>query len=250
MRKRMILWAALLGAVAAMFSCQKEQVVYSLSIEATKGADGEAVKALSLNGTSLTPSWATTENVYVKKGNTWADGALHPQTNGPTATLKGTLSGVTFAARDGITLQFPRSGDITYVGQKGTLADLAANFDWATATVNVESVEGGQIIVSRAIDFQSQQAIVKFKLKKESVSGSEALYATKLDVLVDGTVYNINPGTGSLDEFYVALPGFSNKYVVLIATDSDDNTYSYSKGGVTFTNGKYYTRTVTLAPSH
>ncbi len=245
MRKELILTVALLGAVAATLSCQKAQDVtpktYSLSIEATKGANDDAVKALALSGSTLNATWATTENVYVKKGDTWATGSLQPQAAAETATLKGDLSGVTFAAVDNITLQFPKSGDITYVGQVGTLADIAANFDWATASATVASVEDGKISVADNVTFQNQQAIVKFTLK----NGDAALAVTKLVVNVGGTEYEVNPEAAT-SEIFVALPGFSSQTITLTATSSDSKTYIYSKSGVTFTNGKYYTRTVKM----
>ena len=245
MRKELIMSVALLGAVAATLSCQKAQDVtpktYSLSIEATKGTNDDTVKALALSGSTLNATWATTENVYVKKGDNWAGGSLQPQTAAETATLKGTLSGVTFVANDNITLQFPKSGDITYSGQVGTLEDIAANFDWATASASVASVDEGKITVDGDVAFQNQQAIVKFTLK----NGDAALSTTKLVVKVESTEYEVNPASAT-SEIFVALPGFSSQAISLTATGSDSKTYIYSKSGVTFTNGKYYTRTVKM----
>ena len=249
MRKELIMSVALLGAVAATLSCQKAQDVtpktYSLSIEATKGANDDAVKALALSGSTLNATWATTENVYVKKGATWATGSLHPQTAAATATLKGTLSDVTFAAEDNITLQFPKSGEITYSGQVGTLENIAANFDWATASATVTSVDEGKITVDGDVAFQNQQAIVKFTLK----NGDAALSATKLVVKVESTEYEVNPAAAT-SEIFVALPGFSSQAISLTATGSDSKTYIYSKSDVTFTNGKYYTRTVKMVDAN
>ena len=192
MRKELIMSVALLGAVAATLSCQKEQDVtpktYSLSIEATKGTNDDAVKALALSGSTLNATWATTENVYVKKGDTWATGSLQLQAAAATATLKGDLSGVTFSAGDNITLQFPKSGDITYAGQVGTLADIAANFDWATASANVASVVDGKITVAGDVTFQNQQAIVKFTLKNKD--DDSALSVTQLVVKVGSTSFD------------------------------------------------------------
>ena len=131
--------------------------VYTMTVEATKGGDG--TRALTDAGSTLTATWATTENVYVKKVDTWATGSLKPQADGATATLKGTLSDVTIAANDVLTLQFPKSGDITYAGQKGTLADIAANFDWATATIEVASVEGGNITPKAGASFGHRRQI-------------------------------------------------------------------------------------------
>lgn len=247
MRKELIILAALMCAVAAFFSCQKVKDVtpntYSLIVEAAKGASSEAAKALALSGSTLNATWSTTENVYVKKGNTWATGSLQPQAAAATATLKGDLSGVTFAADDNITLQFPKSGDITYAGQVGTLADIAANFDWSTASATVASVEDGKITVADDVAFQNQQAIVKFTLKNKADGG--ALSVAKLVVKVGSTEYEVNPAA-AVSEIFVALPGFSDQTVILTVTTNGNKTYSYFKPGVTFENGKYYTRSVKL----
>ncbi len=247
MKKELILSVALLGAVAALVSCQKTQndipEAYSFSVEASKAAVTDPqTKALALDGSAITATWATTENVYVKKGESWATGSLQPQAAGASATLKGTLSGVTFAANDNITLQFPKSGDITYSGQVGTLEDIAANFDWATANATIASVDEGKITVSDAVTFTNQQAIVKFTLK----NGEADLSATKLVVKVGAAEYEVNPASAT-NEIYVALPGCSDAGLTLTATGSDSKTYSYYRAGVTFENGKYYTRTVKMA---
>ena len=166
--------AALLMAGAAFTACSSSddniideqpvnpaQKTYTLTVNASKG-DGAQTRALDLTGKTLTASWATTENVYVKKGETWATGSLQPETAGTTATLKGSLTGISIEANDNLTLQFPNSGDITYAGQLGTLADIQANFDWATATVDVESVSpSGNINPKTATTtFTNQQAII------------------------------------------------------------------------------------------
>ena len=252
MKKQMMTLAAVLMAGAAVTSCSSDSEMdsakapaaktYTMTVSATKG--GDETRALSLSGEgekTLNATWATTENVYVKKGSDWAEGSLQPQANGTTATLKGTLTGVTIEASNEITLQFPKSGDITYAGQKGTLADIAANFDWATATATVASVEDGKITVNGNVAFVNQQAVVKFTLK----NGDDALSATKLVVAVGSTEYEVNP-VSATSEIYVAVPGFSNKTVTLTATVSSD-TYTYEKTNVTFENGKYYRVTAKMA---
>jgi len=243
MKKQMMTLAAVLMAGAAVTSCSSDNEMdslkapaaktYTMTVSATKG--GDETRALNLDGNKLNTTWATTEHVYVKKGETWADGSLQPKEAGATATLTGTLSGVTIGASDEITLQFPKSGDITYAGQKGTLADIAANFDWATATATVASVEDGKITVADNVTFVNQQAVVKFTLK----NGDNALSATKLVVAVGGTEYEVNP-VSATSEIYVAIPGFSDQTVTLTATVGED-TYTYTTSSAkSFTNGKYY----------
>ncbi len=247
--------AALLVAGAAFTACSSDdntvseqpvnpaQQTYTLTVNATKGSNA-TTRALSLSGNTLNATWATTENVYVKKGDTWATGSLKPQADGATATLKGTLSGVSIAADDALTLQFPKSGDISYSGQLGTLADIAANFDYATAGVTVASVSAGNIAVSGTTNFDNQQAIIKFTLKDKSTNAT--INPTALTI-TDGTntvlltsileaTYTTN-GTGVL---YVAFPAAGSAKTITLTATVDGDTYTYEKSGVTFSNGSYY----------
>ena len=147
MKKNILSMAALLMASAAVFTaCSSDDNItseqpanptgkYTMTVSASKGGDA-TTRALTLDGKTLNATWATSENVYVKKGSDWATGSLKPQADGATATLKGTLSGIQINATDELTLQFPKSGDISYTGQVGTLEDIAANYDYAVAYVN------------------------------------------------------------------------------------------------------------------
>ena len=249
MKKNILSMAALLMASAAVFTaCSSDDNItgeqpanptgkYTMTVNASKGGDA-TTRALSLEGKTLNATWATTENVYVKKGDTWAGGSLQPEADGATATLKGTLTGITPASSDVLTLQFPRSGERDYSGQVGTLADIAAKYDYATATVTVADVSAtGNIIPEEATTtFTNQQAIVKFSLTDKTTTS--AISATQLVVNNGTTDYTITPASAT-SEIYVALPGFSGQTVTLTAT-AGGNTYSYEKTGVSFTNGQYY----------
>ena len=250
--------AALLMASATFAACSSDdntidqqpaqpagQQVYTMTVNAQKGGDAATTRALTLDGKTLNATWATTENIYVKKGETWATGSLQPQADGTTATLKGELSGITIAAGDVLTLQFPKSGDISYDGQAGTLEDIAANFDYATATATVASVSAtGNINPTEATTtFQNQQAIVKFTLVDKGTNA--AINATKLTVSDGTNSYTITPASAT-SEIYVAIPGIADKTVTLTATVGED-TYTFEKTGVTFTNGKYYAIAVKMA---
>ena len=248
--------AALLMASATFAACSSDdnitdqqpaqptgQQVYTMTVNAQKGGDAATTRALALDGKTLNATWATTENIYVKKGDTWATGSLQPDADAATATLKGTLSGITIEAGDELTLQFPKSGDISYDGQQGTLADIAANYDYATATVTVESVSAtGNINPMEATTtFQNQQAIVKFTLS----DGTTTLNASELTVSDGTNDYTVTPASAT-SELYVAIPGISSQTVTLTATVGSD-TYTYEKANVTFTNGKYYAIAVKMA---
>ncbi|MBO4800579.1 MAG: hypothetical protein J5545_01795 [Bacteroidaceae bacterium] len=243
--------AALLMAGTALTSCsgdddlldeqQVQKGTYTLSVETAKSM---TTRALALNGSTINASWATTDHIYVKKGTRWANGSLQPQTDGATATLKGTLSGVTIATDDELTLYYPKRDVPTYIGQKGTLEDIAQNYDYATATATVTAVSSGGMVAANAVSFQNQQAIVKFTLL-DDVDGTTPVNATNLTISDGTNTYSVNPAT-TTNIIYVAIPGFSNQTVSLNAT-SLSGVYDFERENVTFTNGQYYTVTVKMS---
>ncbi len=232
---------------------QSAMGTYTMTIKASKGNGNATTRALTLSDKTLTATWATSEHVYVKKGSTWATGSLVPDANDATANLSGELSGVEIAAGDKLTLQFPKTGDISYAGQKGTLSNIAQNYDYAKADITVASVTNGNINVSGTTTFTNQQAIVKFTLIKKSdgttklsptaltVSDGTGDIATLTDVPAD-TYSDPNNGAGVL---YVAIPGFSDKTITLTATVGDE-VYIYTKSNTSFSNGQYYEVTVKM----
>ena len=256
--------AAMLIAGAAMTACSSsddnianEQPVnpatqkYIMTVNASKG-DGATTRALTLDGSTLNASWATTENVYVKKGTDWVIGSLQPQTAGATANLTGELSGTVIAAGDGLTLQFPKKSAITFEGQTGTIADIEANYDYATANVTVASVANGQISVDGTTTFQNHQAIIKFTLL-DKADGTTKLNPSAFTI-TDGTntveltsipeaTYTAN-GAGVL---YVAFPATGNEKIINLTATVGSDTYTYTTSSAKkFTNGKYYAITVKM----
>ena len=264
--------ALLLMGTAVMTSCGDDEDIvlngspietpqtaktYTMTVVASKGEEA-LTKALSLDTedgkTYLNATWATTENVYVKKGSDWATGSLQPQEAGTETTLTGTLSGsITISADDELTLQFPKSGTISYSGQLGTLADIEANFDYATATVEVESISATGNIIPKAATttFTNQQAIIKFTLKDADGNAlasnpsaftiSDGTSTVELTSIPDAT-YDTN-GAGVL---YVAFPATGSSATISLTATVGSDTYTYEKSGVTFTNGQYYTITVKM----
>lgn len=253
MKKNIFAMAALLMASAAVFtSCSSDdsiadeqpaapsQPTYTMTIEASKGGPATN-RALSLDGKTLNATWAAGEQVTVYNVTKSAalDGYLEAQSTGASTTLKGSLTG-TVEAGDELRLSFLSP---SYSAQDGTLAYIASNCDYAVATVNVASVDGGNIMTNAA-NFENKQAIVKFSLTDKTTTS--AISATQL-VVNDGTTdYTITPASAT-SEIYVALPGFSGQTVTLTAT-AGGNTYSYEKTGVSFTNGQYYEIGVKMSP--
>lgn len=264
---------------------QSADKTYTLTVQASKGMGTRALELGTDAETGkpmLNATWKTTENVYVMKVvesttsspfgpitnhiPTWANNcSLSPQADGETATLTGTISGLDIEAGNTLTLQFPRYGAVglDYMGQDGTLATIASSYDYATAKITVASVDGsGNIKISSSdnpVEFTNQQAIVRFTLLDKA---GNAINPTELTVFPavataryqedDGSLQNngstnliITPD-GSTNVVYAALRGVDNRDLSLTAIVGDD-TYTYSKSGVTFTHGQFYDIAVKMA---
>ena len=241
---------------------------YYMSVDATKGsneASSRTNRALSLSGSTLSASWATNEHVYVQgtllsSGSTfWFDGSIQPQSAGTSTRLNGQISlpsewSGTIPSLIGehpeFTLQFPRSGELDYTGQVGTLEDIATKYDYAIATGVLFDIVGDHIVGTSSANFVNQQAIVKFTLK-DKADGTTLLSPTALTVNYgSGTILltdipNATYSTNTAGVLYVAIPGFSGQDVTLTATVGAD-TYTYNKSSVTFENGRYYDITVKM----
>ena len=248
----LVVAAALMAGTSACNTADKLQPedaasapkTYTLTVTATKG-DDDTTRALTLtpDGKTLNVTWEASDHVTVMKdigGMSQEYGTLMPtkiSANGLTCTLTGVLMRAP-SQGDELTLRYRNGG---YGSQEGTLAYIADNCDIAIATVTVASVDNGQITTTSAANFVSQQAIVKFTLKRPD--GTTRFAATSLNVKYGKKTYKVTPA-GAMSELYVAIPGGSAT-VSLEATDGTD-TYFYKKTGVTFANGQYYAVGVTM----
>lgn len=242
---------------------------YYMTVDASKAVNEAfsrmSTRALSLDGSTLNASWATKENVYVQgklksDGTTkfWFKGTIKPQYAGTTTRLNGVISlpdGWTYASIDDaietphtLTLQFPRSGELDYTGQVGTLADIAAKYDYAVAKDVRVDVEADKVVGVKEVKFVNQQAIVKFTLR-DKTDATKLLNPTALTVrvedaesnLVDEVTLSIPDATYTTNGagvLFVAIPGFTSQKVTLTATVGD-KTYTFVRSGVTFENGHY-----------
>ena len=253
MRKRTLfaLFAAVVAAGIVGVSCtgfdvelpekiqeehpQQKEGVYTLTLKAYKGAPTKALTEAT-DGKTIQSTWETSDVVKVYRENTEL-GTLHPLEGGSTtATLTGEVTGA--SEGDALTLKFCSE---SYTSQDGTLAYIAANCDYATATVTVTAVSGNAITTTPA-SFESRQAIVKFTLKK---ADGAAELAAKQFLFNDGSItYTVKPSPAA-STLYVAIPAFSNQMITLSA-QAADGYYDFTQSGVSFENGKYYRVTVSL----
>ena len=236
---------------------------YTMTIDATKGANEAAVRAntraLTLDGSTLNATWAVGEKVYVQgtlvsnESKFWFEGSIQPQSAGTTTRLNGVVSlpdSWDISIDDAIgnphtlNLQFPRPGELDYSGQIGTLADIAANYDYAKADNVMVDIEADKVVGVESATFVNQQAIVRFTLL-DKADGTTKLSPTALTVQygeesvsltsIPADTYTTN-GAGVL---FVAIPGFESKDVTLTANVAG-TPYTFIKSGITFENGKYY----------
>ncbi len=215
---------------------QQKEGVYTLTLTAYKGAPTKALTEAT-DGKTIQSTWETLDVVKVYKGSDCL-GELHPATGGSAITeLTGDLTTAP-SEGDELTLTF-RSRN--YASQTGTLEYIATNCDYATATVTVTAVSGNAITTTPA-SFESQQAIVKFTLKK--TVGGEKLDAKQF-LFNDGSItYTVTPSPAA-STLYVAIPAFGDKTITLSA-QAEDGYYDFTQSGVSFENGKYYRVTVSL----
>ena len=248
--------AVLLVACGAMVACSSEDdalapaseagKVYTMTVEATKGGSEAATRALAESGTKISTTWSVGDKVEVwSTADTPAKlGELTAQSAGANTLLSGTLTTAP-SVGDEVKLKY-LSPD--YSSQDGTLTgsdnSIDKKCDYAEATATIATVDdSGNIGVSGTVNFTNQQAIVKFTLVDNAATPA-AINAMKL-IVNDGTTdYTVIPASPT-SEIYVAIPGISGKTVTLTSTVGDD-TYTYEKTGVTFTNGQYYEITVKM----
>ena len=178
--KKILICLAALFAATVFFSCERtieqEQITpepsvthtFTLSVPATK----IATRALSLEGKTLNASWDEYDCVTGMYGGTAI--LLTPVNPGDaTTTLTGEFDMENHPLQEGDEIELLFTGhnnskltNLSYAWQAGTLEDIAASYDYATATVSVESIdEAAGTLTTTAADFENQQAIVKFTLK-------------------------------------------------------------------------------------
>lgn len=198
----------------------------TLTVNAIKN-ETTNTRVLNPDGNKIIATWNESDRVTVLSANNSVIGTMAPiNIEGNKAKLKATLTSPVKKG-DQLTLVFPRSGR-DYTGQKGTLADIAANYDYANAQVVVQYAEDSFVSATDAI-FTNQQAIVKFNLTNTK---AQPINASDLTITADGLIQKgestgpitITP-TNATNEIYAALSGLHG--VVTLTAAVDNKTYSY-----------------------
>ena len=227
-------------AVSTAATTTSSSQTYTLTVHATKGEAATKALILADEGTaeeSLDAVWMTTETIYVYKGDTYVGWLMPQEDNVAQTLLKGKVIDV--ALNDELTLEFLSP---YYATQDGTLGYIAAHCDYATASVKVLEINGTEVTTTGA-DFENQQSIVKFTLQDNDNPDAD-ISITQMFVSADGHVCSIKPSADT-NEFFVALPGFSEKDIQVTATNGTD-IYTFVRENATLENGKYYALTMQM----
>lgn len=252
MKTRILRFAIAAVSLLTVFSCAEniEPVVqpveqtpqgktYIMTITAGKGTVG--TKALSLDGHTLSATWAENDEVSVYKDDAQV-GTLTAQRAGASTTLKGTLEG-DIEVGDRLSLKFLSQN---FNGQNGTLDYIAAKCDYAVAQVEVAGTDNGVITTTGGATFENQQAIVKFTLKESD--GNAISGGVKSLIIKAGSDQITVTPTSPANELFVALPEINGAPISLQATAANDTYRGYFKSSVTFAKGKYYEIGVKMSP--
>lgn len=204
--------AALLVAGAAFNACSDKdslsdveepaEKVYTLIINASKSNDTNT-RALVLDGSALRSRWAESDVLTVIKGTTPVGTATVKagtiSADGQTATFVATVAGI--AVDDELTLAYhPHASLNDFGSQNGTLAS-ASDYDVATATVTVKSIDGTSVTIKEATPtFVTETAMIKLTLQ-DSESAPINATSLKLSATISGT-YNSIPYSIPVDNIY------------------------------------------------
>ena len=263
--KQFFLMAAALCASAVFTGCSSElaesvqtvaepQDGYPISISATKAGSDDITRALSLNDetNTLSTSWSVGEKVYVYKNDDGEKVAeLTPTSiSGASCTLSGTISGTDYSTSDKLHLYYLKEKGVGYSGQHGTIADIAANFDFSKAIVDIEEVTANGVILSTGgATFERQQAITKFTL---TLGDSYSAMVSPLKISATGLT------DASAESPLTITPTVATNtiFAALRNTSNTEQTYTFvgTVGGLDWTgtkkvnleNNKYYLAGVKL----
>ncbi len=286
MRKYVFWLAAVLTAATCILSCSKEQEVpeekpvekqnpeategqgWKVSISATMGEDTKALAEDPVTH-KLQASFETTDDIYVynRTKNTLDSSPLHPDQDGASVLLTGTLNN-SYDEGDELVLcyKYGSYGTAYYSkGQKGTLASAS---DFARAELTVSADDAATQTITGSASFVNMQSIFGFNFS----SGGVAVPARAVEISTEAgklvSYYRANPTAYQSAVNYgktnivADAPISGTLYAGLSNDNTGDDTYYfrvndgaghlYSESKVApagkIVNGKYYASSVTLSP--
>lgn len=269
MNRHLFFSAAVLAASVALTGCSSELqvenqpvaeddasvVTYLVSIPATKAND-DMTRALATSGTddaSLDATW-NDETVYAYYGST-SVGTLTPSSTGASTTLTGTLSkSGGFAVNDELTLYFLKdkssheSAD-RYSGQDGTYQKIGTDYDYAQATVTVQtiapaSVSTTNILKTSDANFSHSQAVTRFSFTYDG-SPADVTSLTITSANLVGSPLTITPASATPTIFAALHNGSSSSESYSFAATVGGQNYS-ATASANLSDGIYYRAAIAL----
>lgn len=239
-----------IALLALLTACKKETDVEKPVEPAEETAPAEAVLTLQANkgeadtkaldlvndGKTLNAYWKNTEKVKVFKDGTLLGTLDVTPASGekPTsATLSGTVTTAGLDAGNALTLFFP-SKNWTYIGQVGTLASIETDYDYATATVTIDTVDdvNHTITTTASANFLNQQSIYRFGFKdgETYIDPKSFSVSATSGKLVQDLIWSASAWTpiyGGLTVTPASAPGDHFYYVSIRNDQTTDDTYNF-----------------------
>lgn len=213
---------------------QNADGVWTLTIQASKGdADTKALD-LSSDGSTLSAYWLDTEKVKVYKDGTYLgrlDVTPSAGERPTTATLSGEITVTGLSQGTNLTLMIPNGDTWSYTDQTGTLSSIQANYDYAMATVSVESISGSAVTTTSAT-FDNMQSIYRFgfKLNSNYFDPADFTVSSAGGHIVTGRALSGSEWTSSFGSLLVSPSAASDHfYYVSIRNESTAaDTYNFN----------------------
>ena len=213
------------------------EVVYTFSIEASKGESDTKALDLVNDGSRLNVYWRNTEKVKVYKGGTLL-GTLDVTPSDGEKTTHATISGdITttsgLAENDELTLLIPRE-TWDYTGQNGLLTgenSIEEKYAYATAIVNVTGISGNAVSTTSA-HFTNVESIYRFGFKLgdnyiDPKSFTVSAAGGKLVQTMSWVGSEWTPAYGSISVTSAAAPADHFFYVSIRNDQTTDDTYNF-----------------------
>ena len=217
-------------------------------------------RGLSGDASGITPTWETTDNIYVYYGNQRV-GVLHPKEHKDNASSYVQLEGNLDTPVSGA---YSTSGKLSfyyqcdkgfndYTGQDGTLATIASSFDYHVAeNVPITAVDAvNRKVTVGQFNLKPQQAIARFSFTRPLVANDVITISeggNTISSITLGANANVAENTGYID---VALPLTANAEKHTLTFDikrgNDANFYKTIMADKTIQNGKTYKAALVLA---
>ena len=265
------------AAALMMVACSSEETALNnnpavgsqMQFTATIAAPGSGATTrteYSESGKDINVAWSVGDEIALIHNGVKDVATVEKVNADGSATITGIITGTTNEADVRLVYPAARVGEVTggldgteyssdsdvegkLLTQDGTLKYIQKNLDFRS-DMNQLSVEGDKATLAYpAEDMAAELAIWKLTLQDDAETPA-ALSATQVSVILDGeepvTIASTTTLSTATSTVYLAMDMINEEDLTIEATVGED-TYSYTKNGVTLAAGTYYQSTVTMA---